>query len=44
MIGKLIVGKGGEPKVLAQAPAPAAERRPIKGIGMVIATVPRMAG
>ena len=40
MIGKLIVGKGGEPKVQAQAPA--AESKTYKGIGMVIATIPRM--
>jgi len=40
MIGKLIVGKGGEPKVLAQAPA--AESNTYKGVGVVIATVPRM--
>jgi Cu/Ag efflux protein CusF len=40
MIGKLVVGKGGEPKVLAQAPA--AESKTYKGIGMVIATIPRM--
>jgi FtsP/CotA-like multicopper oxidase with cupredoxin domain/Cu/Ag efflux protein CusF len=40
MVGKLIVGKGGAPKVLAQAPA--AESKAYKGIGVVIATVPRM--
>ena len=33
MIGKLIVGKGGEPKVLAQAPA--AGSKTYKGIGVV---------
>ena len=41
MIGKLIVGKGGEPKVV-QAQAPAAGARLYKGIGVVIATVPRV--
>jgi len=41
MIGKLIVGKGGEPKVtLAQAPA--ADGKSYKGVGVVIATIPRM--
>jgi Cu/Ag efflux protein CusF len=40
MVGKLIVGKGGEPKVLAQTPV--AESKTYKGIGVVIATVPRM--
>src|SRR5262245_8852317 len=41
MIGKLIVGKGGEPKVtLAQAPA--ADGKTYRGVGVVIATIPRM--
>ena len=39
MMGKLIVGKGGEPKVVqAQAPAQA---QMYKGVGVVVATVPR---
>jgi FtsP/CotA-like multicopper oxidase with cupredoxin domain/Cu/Ag efflux protein CusF len=41
MIGKLIVGKGGEPKVtLAQAPA--VDGKSYKGVGVVVATIPRM--
>ena len=40
MVGKLIVGKGGAPKVLAQAPA--AEDKTYQGTGVVIATVPRI--
>jgi Cu/Ag efflux protein CusF len=40
MVGKLIVGKGGEPKLLAQAPT--IESKTYRGIGVVIATVPRM--
>jgi Cu/Ag efflux protein CusF len=41
MLGKLIVGKGGEPAVLAQAP-PVADAKLHKAIGVVIATIPRM--
>src|SRR5262249_20747676 len=40
MLGKLVVGKGGEPVVLAQAPV--ADAKLHKGIGVVIATLPRM--
>jgi manganese oxidase len=41
MTGKLIVGKGGEPKVLAQAPAPDGAKL-VHGVGIVIVTVPRV--
>jgi len=40
MVGKLVVGKGGEPTVLAQAPS--ADSKTYQGIGVVIATIPRM--
>jgi Cu/Ag efflux protein CusF len=40
MVGTLIVGKGGAPKILAQAPA--ADVKTHQGIGVVIATIPRM--
>src|SRR2546421_5319074 len=42
MIGKLIVGNGGEPKVLAQAPAPKEAPKILQGVGVVIAAVPRI--
>ncbi len=42
MIGKLIVGTGGEPAVPTQAPGPAADAKLHKGVGVVIATIPRM--
>lgn len=47
MVGSLVVGKGGEPKRLAQAtpatgPNPSAASQTVKGVGVVIATVPRM--
>ncbi len=43
MIGKLIVGKGGEPKILAQALMPAADAaKSYYGTGIVIAAVPRV--
>lgn len=41
MVGKLIVGKGGEAKVML-AQAPAADNKIYKGVGVVIATIPRM--
>jgi len=44
MIGTLVIGKGGEPPapptVLVQSPA--AEAQVFKGVGVVIATIPRM--
>jgi manganese oxidase len=41
MIGKLVIGKGGEPRRLAQA-EPAAAQTLHRGTGVVIATVPRV--
>jgi Cu/Ag efflux protein CusF len=41
MIGQLVVGKGGPPKLLAQAPVPAADAKTFHGVGVVIAAVPR---
>jgi Cu/Ag efflux protein CusF/uncharacterized cupredoxin-like copper-binding protein len=42
MVGTLVVGKGGEPKVLAQATPPAPGTSLITGTGVVIAAVPRV--
>jgi len=42
MLGRLVVGKGGEPKRLAQAVTPAqAAAKTYRGVGVVIAAVPR---
>ena len=42
MIGKLVVGKGGAPQRLAQAPPRSERRQHRAGVGVVIATVPRV--
>ena len=41
MIGKLVVGKGGEPKRIAQTQMGSASNA-VQGVGIVIASVPRM--
>ncbi|HYR83856.1 MAG TPA: multicopper oxidase domain-containing protein [Terriglobia bacterium] len=41
MMGKLIVGKGGEPKAASQLTALSKELKPYQGIGTVVATAPR---
>src|SRR5262249_45856124 len=41
MVGSLVVGKGGAPKQFAQAPASPQAAKTVKGVGMVIAAVPR---
>jgi FtsP/CotA-like multicopper oxidase with cupredoxin domain/Cu/Ag efflux protein CusF len=42
MVAQLVVGKGGAPKVLAQAPGSSADTKTFQGTGVVIATVPRI--
>ena len=43
MAGKLTVGKGGEPKTVAQAPVPSqGAATTFQGVGVVIAAVPRI--
>ncbi len=42
MIGALVVGKGGEPKTLAQAPPVPGPAKTYRGVGIVVAAVPRV--
>ena len=42
MVGKLIVGNGGEPKTVAPAPAPKDAPKIFQGVGVVVAAVPRI--